>query len=119
MRLVELFDIDSDNVTDGLRNAILDVLTPLAARDVESVTLQWIADTLRDMKSGMVVDRALIMTLLDPNAVKLVKEIDGDRVYLSTPTTPETEKAEEEEQKDKEKLEKKASDQAKKEIKKS
>lgn len=85
MRLFELFDDGPLDVTDDIRQSLMDVLTPMVASKVPFVTVQQIIDKLRDMRTGMAVDRNLVMTLLDPDEIKIIDKIEGDRVYLNNP----------------------------------
>lgn len=117
MLLYELFAFDGDMMTQ-LRQRIMDHLTPMVAHNVEFVTIQDIEQTLRNAKTGMTIDRALIMQVLDPNEVKLVKKIEGDRIYLTVTPSDEAKLNREDEQKEREKITTKATNQAKKAIKK-
>jgi hypothetical protein len=118
MLLCELFADDSVNIVDEMRALLIDVLTPLAANKVPYVTVQQVVDRLQELRSGMRVDRTLIMTVLDPNKVQLVSKIEGDRIYLSSPTPDETAKREEDEEAEKQKIQGKANQQAQKEAQK-
>lgn len=115
MRLFELF-MDQTNVKDTLRQDILDILTPLVANKVHFVTVQQIIDKMRDMKSGMVIDRALVMNLLDPDSVKVIKKIEGDRIYLALPEPNERKVNDHEKEKEQHHIKDKAAKQAKKEV---
>lgn len=88
MRLNELFDQPAAKPTtilDRLRHMTIDFLTPLVAHKVPFITVQQMVDELRRRRPGILVDRALVMTLLDPETVKSVKDIDGDRINLQQP----------------------------------
>lgn len=133
MYLFELFGEESDYLAefypgpmadagqDGemietIRGQIMDYLTPLAASEVEWIPIQDIADTLRSVGTGLVIDRGLIMRLIDPNVCKLVKEIQGDKVYLAVPVDDMAAQTEEDEEKDREKVAKTGEQQAKKAV---
>jgi hypothetical protein len=117
MLLRELFDGGSDAGTlDTLRATLMDYLTPLAASRVESVPIQNVAKVLRGARTGIIVDRGLIMKLCDPNECKLVKSIDGDTVALQYPTDEMSAHSAEDEAKNKEKVADKAVMQAQKEL---
>ena len=116
MLLSELFADDSVNIIDDLRALMKDVLVPLAANKVPYVTVQQVVDRLQEVRSGARVDRAMVMTVLDPNKVELVDKIEGDRIYLSSPAPDEVAKKEEDEEADKQKIQAKANQQAKKEV---
>jgi hypothetical protein len=115
MYLFELFD-DEGSMTDLLRSQVMDYLTPLAANGVESVPIQNIADVLRNSRTGLVIDRGLIMRLLEPDVCKLVKEIQGDKVYLALPVDDMSAKREEDKEKDREQINRTAENKAKQEI---
>jgi hypothetical protein len=83
MLLLELF---ADNkLTNNLTQAALDYLTPLLAHSVPYVTVQSMIDELRKLNSGLTIDRALILSILDPSKVPVVAKIVGDRIYISKP----------------------------------
>jgi hypothetical protein len=83
MLLREMFEqADGGGVVQGLRDSILDMLMPLAAQGVPYVTVQAIVDKMKELDSGVSVDRALVMHVLDPQDVKMVSKIEGDRVYF-------------------------------------
>ncbi len=116
MKLSELFKPDGPMI-EQLRNQVMDHLTPLVARGVEFVTVQDIQDTLTDNRTGLFIDRPLIMQILDPNVVKIIKKIQGDRIYLTGGTvSPDTMKTKSDEEKDKDDIRQKASKQAKKSV---
>ena len=87
MRLNELFDNNNPqmSIANRLKQAALDIITPLLAHRVPFITVQNVIDELRDTRSGIVVDRSLVMKLLNPMKVKAVSKIEGDRIYLSPP----------------------------------
>jgi hypothetical protein len=114
MRLYELFD--DGNVTDDLKNSLMDILTPLVASKVPFVTVQQVIDKLRTERTGLSIDRSLIMDLLDPDQVKIVKKIEGDRIYLAPPEEEERSVTKDEMEKDKEHVADMGADQAKKNI---
>jgi hypothetical protein len=92
MRLNELFDQPApkpNTVSDRLRQMAIDFLTPLVAHKVPFITVQQMVDELRRRRPGILVDRALVMSLLDPEQVKSVKEIEGDRINLQQPDSIE------------------------------
>ncbi len=116
MLLRELFDDKPVNLVDDLRALMIDILTPLAANQVPFVTVQQIVDRLREVRSGARVDRNLVMTVLDPNEVKVVKKIEGDRIYLALPVSDEVSKTEDDEEREKERIRGKAQKQATKQA---
>lgn len=87
MRLYELFD-DSLNIPHDIQEYLMDVLTPMVATHVPFVTVQQIIDKLRDMQTGVSIDRGLIMKVLDPDKIKIIKKIEGDRIYFNDPDAP-------------------------------
>lgn len=117
MRLYELFQGDLD-VKGGLHQAALDILTPMLAHKLPFVTVQQMVDELRRTRSGIVVDRALVLDLLDPSRIPAIEKIEGDRIYL----TPPPSEAEDRETSDKkaeteiDRIKDKARKQAKKEM---
>lgn len=116
MLLCELFGDDSVNVVDEMRSMMIDVLTPLAANQVPYVTVQQVIDRLQEIRSGVRVDRAMVMTILDPNAVEMIDKIEGDRIYLTTPQSDEVAKREDDKERDRQEIQKKAAGQAQKEV---
>lgn len=116
MYLFELFSGEDGGMIDHLRSQVMDYLTPLAASEIEFIPIQDIADILRNARTGLVIDRGLIMRLIEPNECKLVKEIQGDKIYLQLPMDDMSAKREEDEEKDKMKVQKSAETAAKKAV---
>lgn len=91
MKLFELFDAGDSGLDDGedlrqtLKNDAMDILMPFAAHGVPFVTVQNVIDKLGEAKSGLVIDRALVMDILNPENVKIVKKIEGDKIWLTIP----------------------------------
>src|SRR5476651_2083018 len=116
MRYHEIINED-DGVMDPVRNAVIDILTPLASNGVQFVTVQQVMDQLSNADTGIAIDRSLLMTILDPDQVKIVKSIEGDRINLNTGNNGSqravTQKQEKTEQ---DKIKSTAADQAKKNI---
>ena len=109
MRLDELFndgpaDDNEDSVINHLRSQVMDYLTPLAVQKVESISIQDIEDILKQARSGLIIDRGLIMQLIDPNDCKLVSKIEGDTVYLTLPVADMSAKTDQDDERDKEKI---------------
>lgn len=118
MLLLELFDeYRPDDIVQELRDDIIDFLMPLAANGVPYVSMGSIIDKLRDRRSGIEVDRALVMQVLDPDVVKLVTKIEGDRVYFKLPTPADRDVPQDQEEKEKQKVTKTAAKQAQKNLK--
>ncbi len=117
MLLCEFLDDDSSMLI-GLRQQVMDYLTPLVAHQVDYVTVQDIEDILKNYRTGLTIDRGLVMELLDPNTIKLVKKIEGDKVYLNVVAAMNSAKTVDAKEKDAEKVSDLAAKQAKKEIRK-
>jgi pyridoxine 5'-phosphate synthase PdxJ len=83
MRYHEIIKEDN-SIMDPVRDAVIDIMTPLAANGVQFVTVQQIMDQLADADTGVAVDRSLLMSILNPDQVKIVKSIEGDRINLNT-----------------------------------
>lgn len=118
MLLRELFEPNAGgpSMTDRLRGIVLDLLTPLAAHEVPTITIQQIMDELNDLRTGLHIDRALLLDILDPTIMQVVKKVDGDRVHLSMPAADESKAQPDEEAREEEKVRKTAQRQAKKEV---
>lgn len=85
MRLFELFSSGNDMMMQ-LRQDALDVITPYLGQKVPFITVNQVIDGLRSSSdSGIMIDRSLVMDLLDPDEVKAVDKIEGDRIYLADP----------------------------------
>jgi hypothetical protein len=117
MLLFEFLDSE-DGMMDSLRQIVMDYLTPLVARRVDTISIQEIEHALRDYKSGLVIDRGLIMDLLNPDNIKLVKKIQGDTIYLNIIAAMNTASTAEDKERDADKISDKATKQARKEIEK-
>ena len=124
MLLFELFLDDHDTANDKdagpgdlvqkLRQACIDALMPLAAQGLPYVTIQAIIDKLKQQHAGIDVDRALIMQVLDPEQVKMVTKIEGDKVFFKMPDDQDRKVDDQQKQKDQQHVHNKAADQAKK-----
>lgn len=99
MRYKDLIESVVDNAHDSLASKILDILTPIAANGMDYVTVDQIIDKVKTIPTGMLVDREMIMDILDPNKFPLIKSIEGDKVYLKA---KETVRSVNDQQKDKE-----------------
>ena len=113
------YEIIKESSSESFKVAILDLLTPIAASGVEYVTFKQLAQKLKSIPSGLHIDRALIMQILDPNEFPLIKSIEGDKIFLN-PSIEGPERAVNDEQKDREadQIKKTAASQALKSIKK-
>lgn len=118
MLLWEFFQ-SGDMVAD-LRQQVLDYLTPLVVHGVDFVTVQDVQDALRNHKTGLSIDRGLVMQVLDPDKIAMVKKIEGDKVYLNivAAINDGNKSGKDEQEKAEEKLSNKATQQAKKQLKK-
>lgn len=116
MYLFELYSDDSASVVDDLRSEMLNYLTPLVSSGVKFITIEDAEKSLKNLRSGLIIDRGLVMRVLDPNAIKMVKKISGNRIYLDIPVDEMTAKTQDQEEKDEKKVSDMASKQAKKEI---
>jgi hypothetical protein len=116
MYLFELFDDGPLDVTDDIKERIMDILTPMVAQKVPFVTIQQILDKINQLRTGITVDRNLIMTLMDPDKIKIIDKIEGDRVYLKNPDSPDREVGKDNREKEEDHLNKMATTQAKKAI---
>lgn len=116
MRLWEFLEAAPKNMMETMRQQLMDYLTPLMAHDVAYVSIQDIANTLVNLRTGLEINRALIMELIDPDDMPIVKRIDGDKVYLDTIKAANADISKEEQARAEEKVKDKATKQAKKEI---
>lgn len=110
MLLLELFE--PDEMSNQLRQAALDYLTPLLSQNVPFVTINQMIEALRNSQFGIVINRAMIMDILDPDQVEAVSKIEGDKIFLATPDSETREVDAEDEQKDQEHVADMAQDQA-------
>jgi len=101
---------------DSLRARLMDYLTPLVVRKVAYVTVTDIAETLREYRTGFTIDRSFIMELINPDEMKIVKKIEGDKVYLDFVEAANSEISAEEKQREEDKIKNTAAKQAKKEL---
>ena len=120
MRLDELFpefdDSADTDVVKHLRDAALDVLMPFAAHGLPHVSIQQVIDKLKQQRSGLEIDRDVIMTVLDPEEVKIVKNIEGDMIYFSVTDENSRETDQAQAEKDKKHVHNTAQQQAKKSV---
>jgi hypothetical protein len=116
MLLRELFD-SGGPMKDRLRQAALDVITPFLGQNVPFVTVHQVIDALRSYKFGLQLNRGLVLELLDPEKVKAISKIEGDRIYLAEPDAEGERKVDDnDEEKDKEQVGDMAQDQAKQQV---
>jgi hypothetical protein len=80
MRYYELL---AEDTSQSLANKLLDILTPIAGNGVEFVTVDQLIDKVSSLPTGLLVDREMIMNILDPNEFPLIKSIEGDKLYLT------------------------------------
>jgi len=114
MLLCELFD--PGEMTQRLRQAALDYLTPFLSQNVPFVTIDQVIDALRHDEFGIIINRPMLMDLLNPDEVEAVEKIEGDRIFLSQPDAAVKDAEADEEQKDQEHVSDMAVDQAKKSL---
>lgn len=122
MLLHEFFDRHIDNtvnVRDDVRNYLLDILTPLASSGVPFVSIEGLLQKLEGLDLGIFIDKDLIMDVLDPEEVKIIQKVDGEKVYFDVMVdNGEAKIAANKREKDKAHVEKMASDAASKALKK-
>lgn len=116
MRLFELFDENPLDITGDMRQDIMDVLTPMVAKEVPFVTIQQVIDKLRNFRTGLSIDRNLVMSMLNPDKIKIINKIEGDRIYLSNPMGSTRSLKKDDKQKEKEHVEDMAKKQAAKNM---
>lgn len=75
----------SEDVRQSLTSKILDILTPIAGSGVEFVTVDQVIAKVKGVPTGLLVDREMIMDILDPNQFSLIKKIEGDKLFLQSP----------------------------------
>jgi hypothetical protein len=114
MLLFELFE--PDEMTEQLRQAALDYLTPLLSQGVPFVTINQMIEALRNSHFGIIINRPMIMDILDPDEVQAVDKIEGDRIFLGSPETDSREVDAEDAEQDREHVQDMAQDQAKKSM---
>ena len=114
MLLCELFE--PDEMTDQLRQAALDYLTPLLSQGVPFVTVNQMIEALRNNHFGLVINRPMIMDILDPDRVEAIDKIEGDRIILASPESETREVDAEDAEQDQEHVQDMAQDQAKKSL---
>jgi hypothetical protein len=83
MRLVELFSDPVPYMKRKVKNAILDILTPISAHGASKVSIQDILDRLKKLDFGIELDAASIKPLLGPDAIPFVTDMDDNYVYLN------------------------------------
>lgn len=101
-------------MTQKLRQAALDYLTPLMGAGWPFVTTEQVAQALHHQNFGIVVTPATVMQLLNPKEVPAVSRIEGNRIYFDTPEEeqPNQEETQKAEQKDRQQVARKATQQA-------
>ena len=69
-------------MTEQLRQAALDYLTPLLAANVPFITINQMLEALRNNRLGVIITREILIDVLDPDQIEAVSKIEGDRIYL-------------------------------------
>jgi hypothetical protein len=116
MLILELFASGGD-MMKRLRQDALSVITPYLGMDVPFVTVNQVIDGLKSNNQlGIVIDRSLIMDLLDPEQVKAIDRIEGNRIYLMHPDEDNREVDAEDAEKDQDRVTDMAQNQAQKQI---
>ena len=83
MFLLELFDNNKPSLKTELRNAILDVLTPLSSHGATEVSIVSIIDRLKNLDLGIEITPKLIKDCVDPNSVSFVSNVSDDTIYIN------------------------------------
>ena len=117
MLLLELFGDDDSDVIQHLRDDIVDLLVPLAAHGVPFVTVDKIIDKMRDKRTGFEINKALVFQVLDPDKVKLIDKIEGDKIYFSMPEDEDRSVGAEQKQQEQDAVANKATAQAQQNMK--
>ena len=127
MRLFELFPDDDQplkpnsggEMKEQLRQAALDLITPLLGQNVPFVTMQQVIDSLSGSRFGIVITPSLVMDILNPTEVKAVEKIEGGRVYLAdlNSADPDREVDQDQAEKDDQTVDDMAASQANKQMK--
>lgn len=115
MLLCELFE-DPGEMTQHLRQAALDYLTPLLSQNVPFITIQQMIDALRHAQLGLVINRSMVMDILNPDEVQAVDKIEGDRIYLTQPDGEDRDVDADKAEQDQQHVANMAADQAKKTL---
>jgi hypothetical protein len=116
MLLKELFDDGSLDVENDIKQNLMDILTPMVAAHVPFVTIQQIIDKMNQFNMGISIDRSFIMNLLDPDQIKIIDKIEGDRVYLTNEQSPDRSLGKDDEEQEEEHVEDMAKKQASKDL---
>ena len=103
-------------MTEQLRQAALDYLTPLMGQGVPFVTVNQMIEALRNSHFGIVINRPMIMDILDPDQVEAIDKIEGDRIYIGAPEMDSREVDAEDAEQDQDHVQDMAQNQAKKSI---
>ena len=83
MLLRELFDHRFPSLKKELRNAVLDVLTPMSSHGAQSIPIQSIIDRLKKLDLGIDINADTIRSCVDANTVPFVSDIDDTTIYLN------------------------------------
>jgi hypothetical protein len=103
---------EEDSIVERLRSVLMDLLTPLSVNKVKSISIDSIIEKLRLEKTGVDLNRQLIMKLIDPRKNSMITRIEGDTVFFRVPLSGNA-KSEDEAQKDLKAVTSKAVKQAK------
>lgn len=117
MHLFELFQDGQIDIQDEIKDTLLDILTPMVASHVPFVTLDSIIEKMAEFRMGVAIDKNLIMTILNPDQIKIIDRIEGDKIYLNLGIPNDRALAQDDVEKGKQHVSKMAGDQATKAMK--
>lgn len=80
MRYSELME---DSSLLKLSDSIKDILTPLASSGLQYITMDQLIKRVQNIPSGLLVDRQLLMNIINPRSFPLVKSIGGDKIFFT------------------------------------
>lgn len=89
MKLFELFEPRRNSMARELKNAILDILTPLSSHGAKEVSLQRIVDDLRQLDFGIELTPETLKDYIDPDHISFVTGVDDTTVYMNGAAAPE------------------------------
>lgn len=83
MFLAELFDRKQPSLQTSLRNAVLDLLTPLSSHGASTVSIDTLVARLQNLDLGIEITPDVIRDCVTPNSIPFVTNVDDTAIYLN------------------------------------
>lgn len=86
--LFEVFDAPEPapgQVMTELQQAATNMIVPLISQRVPFLTMQQAIQGLSSSQQGVLITRQMIIDIFDPEKIKAIKKVEGDRIWFQYP----------------------------------